>query len=176
MCGSELDETIRYTGNANSIGGSPSGAYHERNFRINTAPQDWGFRMSTRSFLRDTVTGLLAATCTVGVVGASHAQVAFWQHLRTQGDAYFMRPNARGLEIANVRADRTDHVQAQIDRMEARARADDRLSGRPAASGPSEDTHKPQAPAVATDPNRSDSRPGNVGPGWQARGRGDGGR
>lgn len=132
--------------------------------------------MSTRSLLRDTVARILAAVCMIGTVGASHAQVAFWQHLRIDGGAHFMRPSARGLEIANVRTERTDHVQAQIDRMEARARADDRLSGRPATPGAGDEVRKQQATAVPTEASRSESRPANIGPGWQARGRGDGGR
>ncbi len=76
--------------------------------------------------------------------------------------------------MASVRAESRDHVQAQIDRMEARARADDRLSGRANAG---RDGNRPRQTERTSqnEATRNDNHPSSVGPGWQARGR-DGGR
>lgn len=135
--------------------------------------------MLTRSLLRDLVAGILVASGLVGAVATSHAQVAFWQQIRS--DARQVRLQAGdGWQVASVRAESRDHVQAQIDRMEARARADDRLSGRRAAAmqGARDDNRAraQQDPRGNPPDARNDSRPPNVGPGWQARGRDNGGR
>ncbi|MBV8273625.1 MAG: hypothetical protein JO067_15270 [Cupriavidus sp.] len=135
--------------------------------------------MLTRPHLRLLVAGTVAVFGLVGSIAASHAQVAFWQHNRIDHPVRAGRFGS-GWEMASVRAENRDHVQAQIDRMEARARNDDRLSGRPPSAGGREEerAHQPGG-----DRNNSgeaslrgnEGRPGNVGPGWQARGR-DGGR
>ncbi|MBP0622190.1 hypothetical protein [Cupriavidus consociatus] len=134
--------------------------------------------MFTRSLLRDLVAGILVASGLVGAVAASHAQVAFWQQSRA--DARPVRLQAGdGWQVASVRAESRDHVQAQIDRMEARARADDRLSGRRAAAMQgARDDNRVRAQDQRGNPSdaRNDSRPTNVGPGWQAGGRDNGGR
>lgn len=134
--------------------------------------------MLTRSLLRDLVAGILVASGLVGAVAASHAQVAFWQQSRA--DARPVRLQAGdGWQVASVRAESRDHVQAQIDRMEARARADDRLNGRRAAAMQgARDDNRARAQDQRSDPadTRNDSRPTNVGPGWQARGRDNGAR
>ncbi|WP_029045688.1 hypothetical protein [Cupriavidus sp. amp6] len=135
--------------------------------------------MLTRSLLRDLVAGILVASGLVGAVAASHAQVAFWQQSRA--DARPVRLQAGdGWQVASVRAESRDHVQAQIDRMEARARADDRLNGRRAAAamqGARDDNRARAQDQRGNAPDaRNDSRPGNVGPGWQARGRDNGAR
>ena len=132
--------------------------------------------MLTRSLLRDLVAGILVASGLVGAVGASHAQVAFWQQVRPDSRSARMQPQPRdGWQMASVRAESREHVQAQIDRMEARARADDRLSGRRAALAGARDDNRGRG-QERDNPNeaRNDSRPGNVGPGWQARGRDNG--
>ena len=134
--------------------------------------------MLTRSLLRDLVAGILVASGLVGAVAASHAQVAFWQQSRA--DARPVRLQAGdGWQVASVRAESRDHVQAQIDRMEARARADDRLSGRRAAAMQgARDDNRVRAQDQRSNPSdaRNDSRPTSVGPGWQAHGRDNGGR
>lgn len=135
--------------------------------------------MLTRSLLRDLVAGILVASGLVGAVATSHAQVAFWHQIRS--DARQVRLQAGdGWQVASVRAESRDHVQAQIDRMEARARADDRLSGRRAAAmqGARDDNRAraQQDPRGNPPDARNDARPPNVGPGWQARGRDNGGR
>jgi hypothetical protein len=82
--------------------------------------------------------------------------------------------------MASVRAESRDHVRAQIERMEQRARNDDRLSGRP-PDAPGRDEDRPvrqtsDRSSVNDKPGRSnDMRPSGMGPGWQARSR-DGGR
>ena len=130
--------------------------------------------MFTRSFLRDLVAGILAVAGLIGAVAASHAQVTFWP--RAHAEAHAPRLQAGGWQMASVRAESRDHVQAQIDRMEARARADDRLSGRPnAPNGRDDNRSRPQERTSQNDGNRNDNRPASVGPGWQARGR-EGGR
>lgn len=131
--------------------------------------------MLTRSLLRDLVAGILVASGLVGAVATSHAQVAFWQQVRP--DARPARLQAGdGWQVASVRAESREHVQAQIDRMEARARADDRLNGRRTALPGARDDNRGR-PQERGNPNeaRNDARPSSVGPGWQARGR-DGGR
>lgn len=154
-------------------------AYHEPNFETTTLRvRTLGFRMFTRSLLRDLVAGILAAAGLIGAVAASHAQVTFWP--RVNAEARVPRVQAAGgWQMASVRAESRDHVQAQIDRMEARARADDRLSGRPnGPNGPTarDDSRPRQTERTSqTEGARNDNRPTSVGPGWQARGR-DGGR
>ena len=151
-------------------------AYHEPNFETTTLRvRTLGFRMFTRSLLRDLVAGILAAAGLIGAVAASHAQVTFWPRLHADARAPRVQA-AGGWQMASVRAESRDHVQAQIDRMEARARADDRLSGRPNAPNGRDDS-RPRQPERASqnDANRGDNRPASVGPGWQARGR-EGGR
>ncbi|AGW89213.1 MULTISPECIES: hypothetical protein [Cupriavidus] len=132
--------------------------------------------MLTRSLLRDLVAGILVASGLVGAVAASHAQVAFWQKIRPEARPARLQ-SSDGWQVASVRAESRDHVQAQIDRMEARARADDRLNGRRAALSGARDDNRGRPPERATPPNeaRNDVRTNNVGPGWQARGR-EGGR
>ncbi|ABF07632.1 hypothetical protein ACUXAV_001682 [Cupriavidus metallidurans] len=137
--------------------------------------------MFTRPLLRLMVAGSVAVAGLGGSIAVSHAQVAFWHHSRTDRTVQAVHA-ANGWEIASVRAENRDHVQAQIDRMEARARNDDRLSGRPASPGGRDDEQRARqpgggdrnSPGEATLRN-SEAHPGNVGPGWQARGR-DGGR
>ncbi|MDQ0142500.1 hypothetical protein [Cupriavidus necator] len=130
--------------------------------------------MLTRSLLRDLVAGILVASGLVGAVAASHAQVAFWQQVRSDGRPARIQASD-GWQMASVRAESREHVQAQIDRMEARARADDRLSGRRAAlAGAREDNRgRGQERAPANDA-RNEPRQGPAGPGWQARGRDNG--
>ncbi|WP_020201008.1 MULTISPECIES: hypothetical protein [Cupriavidus] len=135
--------------------------------------------MFPRTLLRDPVAGILLAVLLLGLSGAGHAQVAFWQHSRPDGRSL---ANARaqagqgGWEMASVRAERQDHVRAQIERMEARARADDRLSGRALPPQEREDERaRPSERSAQADPVRGEQRNSGVGPGWQARGR-DGGR
>ncbi|WP_035881533.1 hypothetical protein [Cupriavidus metallidurans] len=137
--------------------------------------------MFTRPLLRLMVAGTVAVASLGGSIAVSHAQVAFWHHNRTDRTVQAVR-SANGWEIASVRAENRDHVQAQIDRMEARARNDDRLSGRPASPGGRDEEQRARqpgggdrnSPGEATLRN-AEAHPGNVGPGWQARGR-DGGR
>ncbi|UDM49665.1 hypothetical protein [Cupriavidus sp. MP-37] len=127
--------------------------------------------MLTRSLLRDLVAGILVASGLVGAVAASHAQVAFWQQVRSDGRPARIQ-TGDGWQMASVRAESREHVQAQIDRMEARARADDRLSGRRAALTGARDDNRGRGPE-RNPPNeaRSEPRQGQIGPGWQARGR-----
>ncbi len=152
-------------------------AYHEPNFEtITLRVRILGFRMFTRSLLRDLVAGILAAAGLIGAVAASHAQVTLWP--RSHADAHAPRVQAAvGWQIASVRAESRDHVQAQIDRMEARARADERLSGRPNASNGRDEGRQRQPERTSqTEVIRNDNRPPpGVGPGWQVRGR-DGNR
>ncbi|CAG9165140.1 hypothetical protein LMG23992_00288 [Cupriavidus laharis] len=131
--------------------------------------------MFTRSLLRDLAAGILAAAGLIGAVAASHAQVTFWPRLNAEARAPRVQA-AGGWQMASVRAESRDHVQAQIDRMEARARADDRLSGRPNAPQGREDNRSRQPERTSqNETNRNDTRPVSIGPGWQARGR-DGSR
>lgn len=132
--------------------------------------------MLTRPHLRLLVAGTVALTGLLGSIAASHAQVSFWQHVRADQSARGNRV-AGGWEVATVRAESRDHVRAQIERMEARARNDDRLSGRPAGT-PVRDEERPAARQTSDrnqpgDPTMrgNDMRPSGVGPGWQARGR-----
>ncbi|AQV93206.1 hypothetical protein BJN34_04760 [Cupriavidus necator] len=130
--------------------------------------------MFTRSLLRDLVAGILVASGLVGAVAASHAQVAFWQHVRPDGRPARMQPRD-GWQMASVRAESREHVQAQIDRMEARARADDRLSGRRAAlPGGRDDGRARGQERDNGNEARNESHPSQIGPGWQARGRDNG--
>jgi len=132
-----------------------------------------GFRMFNRSLLRDVAAGIVAATGLVGTIAASHAQVAFWPHIKTDGRAQ-QAQTAGGWQMASVRAESRDHVQAQIDRMEARARADDRLSGRPGNGGRDEAQARahPQERTSQSESSRAEPRSTGVGPGWQVRGSG----
>lgn len=134
--------------------------------------------MLPRTSLRNLVTGILWAVSLLGLNAASHAQVAFWQHSRPEG-RIAGNGNARiqgGWEMASVRAERQDHVRAQIERMEARARADDRLNGRPLPPQERNDGRGRQSDRNAQADNaRGEQRSPGMGPGWQARGR-DGGR
>ncbi|MBY4895624.1 hypothetical protein [Cupriavidus sp. AU9028] len=74
-----------------------------------------------------------------------------------------------GMERIMMRTGSPDHVRAQIERMEARARADDRLSGR---AGDPRATSTRAAPSSAgqmqAPPNPAAAAP--VGPGWQNQG------
>jgi hypothetical protein len=151
-------------------------AYHEPNFETTTLRvRTLGFRMFTRSFLRDLAAGILAVAGLIGAVATSHAQVTFWPRLNAENRAPRLVA-AGGWQMTSVRAERRDHVQAQIDRMEARARADDRLSGRPNAANGRDDNRPRQTERTSqSEANRNDNRPTGNGPGWQARGR-DGGR
>ncbi|MGO4327271.1 hypothetical protein AB4Z48_03605 [Cupriavidus sp. 2TAF22] len=135
--------------------------------------------MLPRNLLRDPVAGILLAVFLIGLSPAGHAQVAFWQHNRPEGRNMTNargQPSQGGWEMASVRAERQDHVRAQIERMEARARADDRLNGRPPPPQEREDERgrHPDRNAQA-DGGRGDQRGSGMGPGWQARGR-DGSR
>ncbi|MGO4813780.1 hypothetical protein AB4156_30020 [Cupriavidus sp. 2MCAB6] len=134
--------------------------------------------MLPRTFLRDSVAGILLAVSVLGLNAVSHAQVAFWQHSRPEGRTAG-NGNARGQggwEMASVRAERQDHVRAQIERMEARARADDRLNGRPLPPQERDDERgRPPDRNAQGDNARGEQRGPGTGPGWQARGR-DGGR
>ncbi|MGO4415183.1 MULTISPECIES: hypothetical protein [Cupriavidus] len=135
--------------------------------------------MLTRPHLRLLVAGTLALSGLIGSIAASHAQVAFWHTARAEQSARVNRV-AGGWEMASVRAESRDHVRAQIERMEQRARNDDRLSGRPPGA-PGRDEDRPvrqtsDRSSVNDNPGRSnDMRPSGMGPGWQARSR-DGGR
>ena len=130
--------------------------------------------MLDRSRLRLLLAGSLVATGLLGGIAASHAQASFWQHLR---DGAHLPRVGSGLEVASMRTESRDHVRAQIERMEARARADDRLSGRPADAGRPDDrtSRQPERQSQTEAQNTTEVRPTGVGPGWQARGR-DGGR
>ena len=96
--------------------------------------------MLTRPHLRHLVAGTVAVIGLVGTVATSHAQVAFWQHARADHAIRAAR-SAGAWDMASVRAENRDHVQAQIDRMEQRARNDDRLSGRPQGPGRRDPQH-----------------------------------
>lgn len=136
--------------------------------------------MLTRPHLRHLVAGTVAVIGLVGSIATSHAQVAFWQRAFAEHPVRMGRVGG-AWDMASVRAENRDHVQAQIDRMEQRARNDDRLSGRP--PGPSRDDDRAARQPGGPDRNNTgdgamrgtEMRPANVGPGWQARGR-DGGR
>lgn len=130
--------------------------------------------MLTRSLLRDLVAGILVASGLVGAVATSHAQVAFWQQVRSDGRPARIQAGD-GWQMASVRAESREHVQAQIDRMEARARADDRLSGRRAALAGARDDNRGRG-QERNPPHdaRNEPRQGQIGPGWQARGRDNG--
>ncbi|CAG2143365.1 hypothetical protein [Cupriavidus plantarum] len=137
--------------------------------------------MLDRSRLRRLVAGSLVATGLLGGIAASHAQASFWQHLRAVGNSAHGPRVAGGMEVASVRAESRDHVRAQIERMEARARADDRLSGRPDPDrrddgrGDGRAARNPDRASQADAQAGNDPRPTGMGPGWQARSR-DGGR
>lgn len=137
--------------------------------------------MFTRPHLRHLVAGTVAVFGLVGIVAASHAQVAFWHRAPVDNPALRVGRVSGGWDMASVRSENRDHVQAQIDRMEKRARNDDRLSGRPATPGRDEQGTGRQSGNpdrnTSGDPSirGTDVRPANAGPGWQARGR-DGGR
>ncbi|MDT6960894.1 MULTISPECIES: hypothetical protein [unclassified Cupriavidus] len=137
--------------------------------------------MLTRPHLRHLVAGTVAVIGLVGTIATSHAQVAFWQRAFAEHPVRMGRAGP-GWDIASVRAENRDHVQAQIDRMEQRARNDDRLSGRPPGPGHAGDDRGGRQSGGVDRNNPGDTamrgtemRPANVGPGWQARGR-DGGR
>ncbi|MGY8524870.1 hypothetical protein [Paracidovorax citrulli] len=73
------------------------------------------------------------------------------------------------MERIMMRTGSPDHVRAQIERMEARARADDRLSGRGEAAGsPAGRSQSAAAAARQTLPNDRVTPSG--GPGWQSQG------
>ncbi|WP_404992761.1 hypothetical protein [Cupriavidus pauculus] len=136
--------------------------------------------MLTRPHLRCLVAGTVAVIGLVGSIATSHAQIAFWQHARADNAVRMGRGG--GWDMASVRAENRDHVQAQIDRMEQRARNDDRLSGRPQGPGGRDDDRFARQPGGVDRNSPGDAslrgtevRPSGVGPGWQARGR-DGGR
>lgn len=128
--------------------------------------------MLARSLLRDLVAGILLAAGLFGLAAVGHAQVAFWQPRPDGHDMRAARLRAGGWEFASARAESRDHVKEQIERMEARARADDRLSGRPAVSPVRDDErNRPPARGNQSDAERGNGRPSGVGPGWQAQGR-----
>lgn len=134
--------------------------------------------MFFRSPLRDVVAGVLLAVSLIGLTAGSHAQVAFWK----QGSAGGAMPATERLSESDIkpivmRTQSPAHVRAQIERMEARARADDRLSGRGAASqqARNDDRARPAEREGQADNIRPDARQSHAGPGWQARER-DGGR
>lgn len=135
--------------------------------------------MLPRTLLRDSVAGILLAVSLLGLNAVSHAQVAFWQHGRPEGRIVSNahgQPGHGAWEMASVRAERQDHVRAQIERMEARARADDRLNGRPLPPQERDDERNRQSDRnMQGDNGRGEQRGSGMGPGWQARGR-DGGR
>ncbi len=85
--------------------------------------------MLTRPHLRLLVADTLALSGLIGSIAASHAQVAFWHTAQAEQSARVNRV-AGGWKMASA-AESRDHVRAQIERMEQRARNDDRLSGRP---------------------------------------------
>lgn len=134
--------------------------------------------MLSRSPLRNGVAGLALLAGLLGTAAISHAQVAFWHQARPDARlAPGARAQAGGWEMASVRAESRDHVRAQIERMEARARADDRLSGRPAPSPAAlrNEEHAPPAERERSPDNaRNDPRPTGMGPGWQVRERENG--
>jgi hypothetical protein len=134
--------------------------------------------MFIRSPLRDLVAGVLLAVSLIGLTAGSHAQVAFWKNGSAAGTMPAIeRLSERDIKPIVMRTQNPDHVRAQIERMEARARADDRLSGRAASQrGRSDDRVRPPSERDnRADNARPDERQSNVGPGWQARER-DGGR
>jgi len=130
--------------------------------------------MFSRSLLRNAVAGMVLLAGLLGTAAISHAQVAFWRHVQSDArETSGAHPQAVGWEMASVRAESRDHVRAQIERMEARARADDRLSGRPAAAPASmrnDDHGRPGDRGRGADNARNDPHtPAGVGPGWPAR-------
>lgn len=133
--------------------------------------------MSTRFFLRDSVAGALLAVALAGQAGASHAEGALWQVFRPDSREARIAagPAPASMERMMMRTESPDHVRAQIERMEARARADERLSGRANSPSANGDDRARRADRNAPDGDRGESRPASVGPGWQARER-DGGR
>ncbi len=133
--------------------------------------------MLSRSPLRNGVAGLALLAGLLGTAAISHAQVAFWHQARPDARQAGARAQAGGWEMASVRAESRDHVRAQIERMEARARADDRLSGRPAPSPAALRNEERPPPAERERPSdnaRGDPRATGMGPGWQARERENG--
>lgn len=118
---------------------------------------------------REIVLGILLAVSLLGLAAGSRADGLLRHEAR---EVVGVPVLSGGMERAVLRAQNTDHVRAQIERMEARARADERLSGRRAAQPapapqPTESTRSTQADNTAS----SDTRPAAVGPGWQAPGR-----
>jgi hypothetical protein len=134
--------------------------------------------MFSRSPLRDLVAGVLLTVSLIGLTAGSHAQVAFWKNGSAAGNMPPLeRLSERDIKPIVMRTQSPDHVRAQIERMEARARADDRLNGRAAAQrARSDDRVRPSTERDSQANNsRPDERQTHVGPGWQARER-DGGR
>ncbi|TWG79305.1 hypothetical protein L602_000700001210 [Cupriavidus gilardii J11] len=118
---------------------------------------------------REIVLGILLAVSLLGLAAGSRADGLLRHDYRDSAGAPLL---AGGMERTVLRAQNTDHVRAQIERMEARARADERLSGRrgaqPApAPQPTESVRSTQADNSAS----ADSRPATAGPGWQSPGR-----
>lgn len=128
--------------------------------------------MLFRSPLRDMVAGVLLAASLLVLTAGSHAQVALWK----QGNASGVMPATERLSESDIkpivmRTQSADHVRAQIERMEARARADDRLSGRGVPSQPlrNDERGRPAERDNHADNARPEARQSHAGPGWQAR-------
>lgn len=127
--------------------------------------------MYFRPHSRDIVLGVVLAVSLLGLVAGTRAEGSLWARPAESRDGA-ARLLPAGMERTVLRAQRSDHVREQIEKMEARARADERLSGRNAKTG----VRTAEAPPDATRPTQetaqsSDGRPANIGPGWQAPGR-----
>ncbi|ALD89973.1 hypothetical protein CR3_0722 [Cupriavidus gilardii CR3] len=132
--------------------------------------------MLFRSLLRDAAAATVLVASVLGLAALSHAQGGWSRQGADMRDGFGFgaRLLPTGMERTVMRAESPDHVRAQIERMEARARADSRLNGRPnppAERGLPERTQTSDRSAQNGGGVSGDNRPANVGPGWQGSGR-----
>ncbi len=130
--------------------------------------------MLFRSLLRDAAAATLLVASVLGLAALSHAQGGWPRQGADMRDGFSARLLPVGMERTVMRAESPDHVRAQIERMEARARADSRLNGRPnppAERGVPERTQTSERSAQNGSGVQGDQRPANIGPGWQGSGR-----
>ncbi|MCD9119993.1 hypothetical protein [Cupriavidus sp. UGS-1] len=130
--------------------------------------------MLFRSLLRDAAAATVLVASVLGLAALSHAQGGWSRQGADMRDGFGARLLPTGMERTVMRAESPDHVRAQIERMEARARADSRLNGRP--SPPAERAVPERTPTSDRSAQNGsgvsgDNRPANVGPGWQGSGR-----
>lgn len=130
--------------------------------------------MLFRSLLRDAAAATLVVGSVLGLAALSHAQGGWAGQRADMRDGFGARLLPAGMERIVMRAESPDHVRAQIERMEARARADSRLNGRPnppTERGAPERTQTSDRSAQNVGGVPGDNRPANVGPGWQGSAR-----